>query len=84
MADLTRPHRDLCAEAELRDVMPDGKFWDHVLGVDPFPDDDGPDLDVVMSREPCAICGETGACAYDAEGLPLIHATERDDNGDET
>lgn len=27
----------------------------------------------------CDLCGEVGACAYDAEGRPLIHAQEDDD-----
>lgn len=30
---------------------------------------DADSLDV----EPCEICGEPGACAYDAEGRPMIH-----------
>ena len=44
-------------------------------------DDDGLDTDgdepvdvVSYTQEPCPACGETGACAWDSEGRPLIHA----------
>lgn len=29
---------------------------------------------------PCPVCGEMGACAYDAEGLPMIHAFNEGDD----
>lgn len=79
-----RPFRHLCPEADLRDAMTDGEFWEHVSrnltgGSDYYgPDDDPPDMDVQVSETPCGVCGEHGACGYDAEGRPLIHTT--DDN----
>lgn len=42
-------------------------------GETPEPND-GPDLDAPLGGEPCPECGEAGACAWDAEGRPLIHA----------
>lgn len=70
-ADTSRPHRHLCREADQRDAMSDDEFWDHA-----FPQSDveesGPDV-VALTVEPCPVCGEQGACAYDAEGRPLIH-----------
>ena len=80
-----RPFRHLCPEADERDAMSDDEFWAHVaknLGMpdpDDLPDWDGPDLDVAVSREPCPTCGADGACGWDSEGRPLIHATEGDD-----
>jgi len=71
--DPGRPHRDLCPEADLRDAMPDDDFWNHVLGQVEL-DDAEPPVDLVpLDVEPCPVCGEQGACAYDAEGRPLIH-----------
>lgn len=84
-----RPFRDLCPEADMRDAMSDDEFWEHVANnlsppeFDPPLWDDGPDLDVSVATEPCPTCGSGGACAYDAEGRPLIHArTEEDDPDD--
>lgn len=73
-----RPFRHLCPEADLRDAMTDDEFWAHVAGTLAGPDDPDPDdlaawEDVLMS-EPCSQCGSVGACAYDSEGRPLIHA----------
>lgn len=77
-----RPFRDLCPEADLRDAMTEEEFWAHVSAnlspSDELLDDDGPELDVAIAPTPCPTCGESGACSYDAEGLPLIHATEED------
>lgn len=42
-----------------------------------------PDWDEVPYRdEPCATCGEVGACGYDAEGRALIHVTEEGKSDD--
>ena len=30
--------------------------------------------------KPCPECGERGACAYDAEGRPLIHVAQDEDS----
>lgn len=70
--DQGRPHRQLCPEADLRDAMPDDEFWQHVLGQDEL-DDTDPPADLVQLLQPCPVCGEQGACSYDAEGRPLIH-----------
>lgn len=66
----------LCPEAELRAAMDDGEFWAHVF--DPFtscvdydPGYNDPPLGPLT--EPCPDCGALGACAWDAEGRPLIH-----------
>jgi hypothetical protein len=68
-----RPHRHLCPNADRRDAMTDDEFW----ADDVYPQDcagDEPAVDVVpLIVEPCPVCGEQGACAYDAEGRPLIH-----------
>ena len=86
---IQRPFRHLCPEADMRDAMTDTEFWEHVANnlsggqsYDPFDADaDGPDLDVAVALDPCAECGEVGACAYDSEGRPLIHAV-RDEPDD--
>lgn len=36
-------------------------------------------IDPVIAGEPCPECGATGACAWDNEGRPLIHAIGSDD-----
>lgn len=76
MAAKTRP---LCPEAEFRASLDDGEFWDYVLnGI--RPGDNVIEVDFCEPDEldedyggPCEICGERGACGYDAEGRPLIH-----------
>ena len=40
---------------------------------------DEPDFESV-DQTTCDLCGEVGACAYDTEGRPLIHAQEDDDD----
>lgn len=35
--------------------------------------------EIQLSAEPCRECGEVGACAWDAEGRPLIHANGAED-----
>lgn len=67
----------LCPESAERAAMPDEEFWDHVSMRDRGAEDvsglEFP-LDLVqLEVEPCPVCGEQGACAYDAEGRPLIH-----------
>lgn len=60
----------------------DHAFWQRVadnLNDAPAPWDpngDPGELDVQVSRESCRVCGEAGACAYDAEGRPMIHADD--------
>lgn len=85
---LDRPFRDLCPEADARDAMDDGEFWDHVFnrddGPDEFEDMDPVDYDELDMLAPCEICGATGACGYDLEGRPLIHGiwAHSDDEGE--
>lgn len=79
-----RPHRHLCSEASLRDAMTDAEFWDHVLNhPDPRHDEDAflPDAEefAVHTSSPCPECGQRGACAYDVEGRPMVHAVTEDD-----
>jgi hypothetical protein len=69
-----RPFRHLCPEADLRDAMSDEDFWAHVFKLDE--EYDGPTYDepaLGPLTEPCEECGAVGACAWDAEGRPLIH-----------
>lgn len=75
----------LCPEAELRDAMDDGEFWDHVLqpGESRDYEPDVPDEWECLEHgledrlaDPCPECGQVGACAYDAEGRALIHVTD--------
>jgi hypothetical protein len=32
-----------------------------------------------LDADPCVLCGEAGACGWDLEGRPLIHAISNDD-----
>lgn len=73
----------LCPEAEYRASLSDGEFWEHVFHGDDGPDDRDydPEMDFnipppneIDISEQCPICGSTGACKYDEEGLPMIHA----------
>jgi hypothetical protein len=76
----------LCPEAEFRDGLSDAEFWDYVLnGRRPADGDDdyGPDpdheaLDPFAYAQPCPECGSRSACAFDIDGRPLIHATEKE------
>lgn len=78
-----RPFRHLCPEADERDAMTDEEFWQRVADNLTGPmwdlDDEGPDLDAAISAPACGVCGSDGACAWDSEGRPLIHANEEDD-----
>lgn len=61
----------LCPEHDKRAAMTDDEFWAYVFPQPPEPtiwDDDGPGMD-----QACEVCGESGACGYDAEGRPMIH-----------
>jgi hypothetical protein len=68
--------------------MTDEEFWQRVAdNLNPNQGDDfghpdqwdGPDLDAAMGLPACGVCGSDGACGYDTEGRPLIHATEAGD-----
>ena len=67
----------------MRDGMTDDEFWEHVatnLTAPSWDDGDaGPEIDVAVRAEPCPLCGEAGACGYDAEGRALIHALDDPD-----
>lgn len=46
-------------------------------------EEEPPDLDeppTSLDADPCPLCGEAGACDYDAEGRPLIHALNDGDD----
>lgn len=75
-----RPYRHLCPEADKRDAMTDEEFWAHVYDFGSVPDEDFPDFDepVTLDATTCVECGETGACAWDSEGRPLVHAVSED------
>ena len=86
--------RPLCPEADKRAAMDDGEFWDYMLnsivpgeaptedGSDWEPDEDFFEFEP-WNREPCPECGGYGACAYDQEGRPLIHAVKDHDEGEQ-
>lgn len=72
-----------CAERESRAAMTDAEFWQHVFGQREDPrvtlpgwgeGDEALDCDITTTSDPCAECGAVGACGWDAEGRPLIHA----------
>lgn len=64
-----------CPEAARRATMSDAEFWEDVLGVR-TEDDEPIDPPVLpLTTGSCEECGATDACAYDAEGRPLIHVT---------
>jgi hypothetical protein len=77
----------LCPEADERDQLDDGAFWDRVaasLGLNVQEREEEPDCDPQVRLEPCDICGSDSACGYDAEGRPLIHATDPEQDRDST
>lgn len=72
--------RGNCTEREMRAGLSDAEFWEHVFP-DTYSDSDPYQPDPNELRlEPCPHCHSTGACAYDAEGLPLIHAISMEDD----
>lgn len=58
--------------------MSDAEFWDHVLHAGAPDWDryevDGPGADDGLVDTPCPECHATGACGFDTEGRPMIHA----------
>jgi hypothetical protein len=67
----------LCPEVVERDALDDSAFWGRVHPnlVDLVDDCDQDDLDDLQPvPQSCLVCGAIGACMYDAEGEPLIHA----------
>ena len=67
----------LCPEADYRAGLSDDDFWAYVYRWstgEGEPDDVAVDLDGTTNQtEPCPVCGEFGACSYDAEGRELVH-----------
>ncbi len=51
----------------------------HAFPVDDY-DPNAPTADEVAISAPCPECGQVGACAYDTEGRPLIHATNTEED----
>lgn len=70
--------------------MTEDEFWTDVANVligeqrPPLPyeesDDDFEPPRTELDMGPCPECGESGACAYDALGRPLIHPTRVDED----
>lgn len=73
----------LCPEAANRAAMRDNEFWAHVYGEDvrPEPYEYDPTHEAIgpTIATPCLECGAPGACAFDADGRPLIHAVAVDE-----
>lgn len=69
-----------CPEGAYRASLTDDEFWEHVypeiFGIE---EQFGADEVHTLTTGPCTQCGSTSACAYDAEGRPLIHAETGDD-----
>ena len=73
----------LCPDREYRESLSEDDFWPYVLlgqrpgeYVEPEPDfGDG----YFIGDDACPECGEFDACGYDAEGRPMIHVTESED-----
>jgi hypothetical protein len=60
----------------------DVDFWERVFAAHVEPAEYDPAHEAIGPQlEPCQTCGERGACGWDAEGRPLIHAN---DNNEET
>ena len=74
----------LCPESAERAALTDDEFWERVQRRPETVYDatDEPKIDPEVSSGPCPECGETGACAWDSEGRPLIHATNHDESED--
>lgn len=71
-----------CPEFEKRAAMSDGEFWEHVY-LRPerhIEFEYEPEVDPQVRSDPCPECGEHGACAWDAEGRPLIHTTTAEED----
>jgi hypothetical protein len=84
--DVRADYLVLCPEAEYRESLTDGEFWDYVLlgirpgDVLPEPDYDPEDYEVHgIIPTPCPECGVTGPCGYDPDGRAYIHVTEESD-----
>jgi len=77
-----------CPQASVRAALDDEEFWAQVnrnLGLAPDPVDLADDADqdqldeMGMLAQPCPVCGSRAACAYDNEGLPMVHTTDEAD-----
>ncbi len=77
-------------DEQYEQVTPTGSCWPCAMGARfPEPDDEWTpeavdllDEDLRRARGgPCPDCGAPGACGWDSEGRPLIHATGADDDG---
>ncbi len=69
----------LCPEHTYRSGLTDEEFWLHVFhqeGIADYQVDEPEptDEDKLAIAEPCPECGSEGACGYDDEGRPMIHA----------
>src|SRR5574343_1476162 len=70
-----------CSEREKRAAMTDAEFWAHV-----YPQDEDPRvtlpgwgegdqaLGADLADDECPLCHAVGACGWDDEGRPLLHA----------
>ncbi len=78
------PRRVFCASSLEAQSMTDEDFWYFVFTTEGMPEEDDYDpnheaMDDFLTEQACSICGQVGACAWDAEGLPLVHPVS--DNG---
>lgn len=69
----------LCPEFEERAAMTDDEFWSHVFAYreGTEPEFDPPEVsgdELIEPDDECPECGAVGACGYDSEGRPMIHA----------
>lgn len=74
-----------CASSPEAQLLSDGEFWEAVyLQGDPDAiadryTPDPPELEP-WEASPCPVCHASGACGFDMEGRPLIHALGVDDD----
>lgn len=83
-ADRIELNQIFCASSAEAQLMSDDLFWLHVFRteghfVEEEYNPDHESMDDFLGVELCPVCGASGACAWDMEGLPLVHPKPKDD-----
>jgi hypothetical protein len=74
-----------CSKRSARANMTDEEFWDDVAETLGSREPDVDDMEYAYNgflSQPsaCPECGEFGACGYDSQGRPMIHAVKDEDD----